>query len=278
MMTIKSINDTTVLNNEVEMPWLGFGVFQIPEGEEVEQSVRWALETGYRSIDTAAAYGNEAGVGKAIRESGIPREEIFVTTKVWNSDQGYDNTLAAFDTSLQELAMSYVDLYLVHWPVEGKYKETWRALEEIYQSGRARAIGVSNFLTHHLKELLQDSGTVPAVNQVEFHPYLQQPDLQAFCRENRIQLEAWSPLIKGQVVDVPELVELGEKYGKSPAQVTLRWMLQHRVVTIPKSVHKNRIQENADIFDFELETEDMAVIDGLDRHHRTGPDPDDFDL
>lgn len=277
-MAIKSINDTTVLNNEVEMPWLGFGVFQIPEGQEVEQSVSWALETGYRSIDTAAAYGNETGVGKAIRASGIPREEVFVTTKVWNSDQGYDSTLAAFNTSLEKLAMDYVDLYLIHWPVEGKYKETWRALEEIYQSGRARAIGVSNFLSHHLKDLMQDSDTVPTVNQVEFHPYLQQPDLQAFCRENRIQLEAWSPLIKGEVVDVPELVELGEKYGKSPAQITLRWMVQHRVVTIPKSVHKNRIQENADIFDFELEAEDMKVIDGLDRHHRTGPDPDDFDL
>ncbi len=277
-MTAKTINDTTILRNNVEMPWLGFGVFQIPEGEAVENAVRWALETGYRSIDTATIYGNEAGVGKAIRQSDLPRDEIFVTTKVWNSDQGYDSTLAAFETSLKKLDMDYVDLYLVHWPVEGKFKETWRALEDIYQSGRARSIGVSNFLVHHLQELLEAAKIGPMVNQVEFHPYLQQPDLQAFCREQQIQLEAWSPLMKGQVTELPQLIELGQKYGKSPAQVTLRWMLQLEVVTIPKSSHRERIQENAGVFDFEIEPDDIALINSLDRHHRTGPDPDNFNL
>jgi diketogulonate reductase-like aldo/keto reductase len=275
---LKNITDTTVLSNGVKMPWLGLGSLYMPDGEAVENAVRWALETSYRSIDTASYYQNEVGVGRAIKQSGIPREEIFVTSKVWNTDQGYDNTLAAFESSLKRLDMDYVDLYLVHWPVEGKFKETYRALETIYESGQARAIGVSNFLIHHLEALLEEARIVPMVNQVEFHPYLQQPDLQAFCCKHQIQLEAWRPIMKGQVMQVPELIELGQKYGKTPIQVTLRWILQHEIVTIPKSQQKQRIQDNADIFDFEIEPEDMALIDGLDRGERLGPDPDNFDF
>jgi diketogulonate reductase-like aldo/keto reductase len=258
------------------MPWLGLGVLHVADGETVENAVRWALETGYRHIDTAAIYGNEAGVGRAIKQSGVPRAEIFVTSKVWNRDQGYDQALAAFEASLDRLEMDYVDLYLVHWPVEDKFKETWRALETIYDSGRARAIGVSNFLVHHLASLLEEAHIVPMVDQVEFHPYLQQPDLQAFCRERQIQLEAWRPIMKGKVNDVPELVKLGQKYDKTPAQITLRWMIQRGVVVIPKSEQQARIKSNADIFDFELEAQDLGLIDGLDRHERLGADPDNF--
>lgn len=275
---INNIADTTVLSNGVKMPWLGLGLLYVPDGEVVENAVRWALETGYRSIDTASFYGNETGVGRAIKQSGIPREEIFVTSKVWNTEQGYDQTLAAFEASLKRLDMDYVDLYLVHWPVADKFKETYRAVETIYESGRARAIGVSNFLIHHLEALLEEARLAPMVNQVEFHPYLQQPDLQAFCREHQIQLEAWRPIMKGQVNQVPELIQLGQKYGKTPPQVTLRWILQHQIVTIPKSQNKQRIQDNADIFDFEIEPEDKALIDGLDRGERLGPDPDNFDF
>jgi diketogulonate reductase-like aldo/keto reductase len=275
-MTNNNITAAATLHNGVKMPWLGLGVLRIADGEDVENAVRWALESGYRHIDTATVYGNEAGVGQAIKRSGLPREEIFVTTKVWNTDQGYDRTLAAIEASLDRLQMKYVDLYLVHWPVEDTFKETWRALETIYDTGRARAIGVSNFLVHHLESLLEAARIVPMVDQVEFHPYLQQPPLQEFCRKHQIQLEAWRPLMKGQVVQVPELVELGQKYGKNPVQITLRWMIQRGVVTIPKSVHQERIQSNADIFDFQLEAEEMAMIDRLDRNERLGEDPDNF--
>ena len=272
----QSATDAAILQNGVKMPWIGLGVFRVEEGEPVENAVRWALEAGYRHIDTAAIYGNERGVGKAIRKSGVPREDVFVTTKVWNSDQGYEKTLAAFDASLERLGMDYVDLYLVHWPVKDLYKETWQALEAIYESGRARAIGVSNFLIHHLQDLMTDARVMPMVNQVEFHPYLQQPELQAFCREHHIQLEAWRPLMKGQVMEIPELVMLGEKHGKNPVQITLRWMIQKRVVTIPKSARKERIFSNIDIFDFSLDEADMALIDRLDRNQRLGRHPDNF--
>jgi diketogulonate reductase-like aldo/keto reductase len=275
-MTIKHINDTTTLHNGIQMPWLGLGVLHIPEGEAVENAVRWALESGYRHIDTAAVYGNEVGVGRAIKQSDVTREEIFVTTKVWNNDQGYDNTLIAFEASLKRLDMEYVDLYLVHWPVKDKFKNTWRALETIYDSGRAKAIGVSNFLVHHLENLLQGARIVPMVDQVEFHPYLQQPDLQMFCRKHQIQLEAWRPIMQGRVMQVAELVELGHKYGKTPVHITLRWMLQRGIVTIPKSVQQHRIQTNADIFDFDIEPEDLTLIDDLDRSERLGADPDNF--
>jgi len=273
---IDKMTDAAVLHNGVATPWLGLGALYLSEGGEVETVVRWALEAGYRHIDTASIYGNEAGVGRAIKQSGVPRAEVFVTTKVWNSDQGYDSALRAYEASLARLDMEYADLYLVHWPVAGSYKDTWRALETLYEEGRVRAIGVSNFLVHHLQDLMQDARIKPMVNQVEFHPRLQQPDLQAFCREQQIRLEAWRPIMKGRVMQIPELVELGRKYGKNPVQITLRWMIQRGVVTIPKSARRHRIQSNADIFDFEIEDKDMALIDGLDRHERIGADPDDF--
>ncbi len=275
---VSSINDCTVLNNGVQMPWLGFGVFKVQKGEEVEKSVTWALETGYRSIDTATIYGNERGVGKALRESGIPREEIFLTTKVWNADQREKRTLAAFEESLERLDTDYVDLYLIHWPVKGYYRETWKVMEEIYHSGRAKTVGVSNFLVHHLQDILKESNLVPAVNQVEFHPCLVQPELLNFCKEHKIQLEAWSPLMRGEILSVPEVNTLAEKYQKTSVQIVLRWDLQHEVVTIPKSVHKDRIEANTHIFDFELSDEEMTLLDALDADRRIGPDPDNFNF
>lgn len=273
---IHSIQDSTTLNNGVEMPWLGFGVFKISDGLEVERAVTHALEAGYRSIDTAAFYRNETGVGKAIHDSGIPRQEIFLTTKVWNGDQREGRTKVAFEESLERLGTDYVDLYLVHWPVKGCYQDTWRAMQEIYQSGRSRAIGVSNFMVHHLEDIQRDSQVVPAINQVEFHPYLVQPNLLKFCQEQHIQVEAWSPLMKGQVATEPTIQKLAQKYHKTPAQIVLRWDLQHGVVTIPKSANPNRIVENTHIFDFELSEADMHTLDKLDRGKRTGPDPDNF--
>lgn len=271
-----SIKDCTLLNNGLKMPWLGFGVFQIKDGSEVEKAVRDALKIGYRSIDTASVYGNERGVGKAILESGIPRKDIFLTTKVWNIDQREKRTMAAFEESLNRLETDYVDLYLVHWPVNGYSKETWHVMEEIYQSGQAKAIGVSNFLVHHLEELLPDCQVIPSVNQVEFHPFLVQPELLNFCKSHKIQMEAWSPLMQGQITKVKTVQELAEKYHKTPAQIILRWDLQHEVVTIPKSSHFNRIVENTQIFDFELSQTDMDVLDALDEGRRVGPDPDNF--
>lgn len=260
------------------MPWLGLGVWKAEEGTEVEQAVQSALRLGYRSIDTAAVYGNEVGVGKAIQQSGVPREEIFLTTKVWNSDQGFESTLAAFEESRKKLDVEYVDLYLVHWPVNGKYKETWKALEKLYKEGWVRAVGVSNFQVHHLQDLIADSEMKPMVNQVEFHPYLNQKELRAYCQQEQIQLEAWSPLMQGKVGEEPTIVQLAEKYGKTPAQIVLRWDLQHGVVTIPKSVKEHRIKENADVFDFKLTTQDMELLDALDRQHRFGPDPDNINF
>jgi diketogulonate reductase-like aldo/keto reductase len=268
------LTTTTKLNNGVEMPWVGFGVFQTNPGKEVEDSVRWALEAGYRHIDTAAAYQNEEGVGKAIHEADVPREELFVTTKVWNSDQGYDSTLKAIETSLRKLQMDYVDLYLVHWPVPGMYKETWRAMERILDEGHSRAIGVSNFLIHHLEDIAEDSNIVPAVNQVEFHPFLVQDKLQTYCVEKGIQLEAWSPLTRGRYLDNEVIQRIAKKHGKTPAQVLLRWDLHRNIVTIPKSVHKDRIVENSLIFGFALEDKDIDALNALNEDHRIGPHPD----
>lgn len=272
-----ALNDFTVLHNGVKMPWLGLGVWKVQEGEQVVDVVKAAISSGYRSIDTAAVYGNEDGVGKGIVESGVARDELFITSKVWNADQGYDTTLQAFETSMGKLGLDVLDLYLVHWPVKGKYKETWRALEQLYKDGRVRAIGVSNFHVHHLQDLLDGAEIVPMVDQVEFHPLLGQPELRAFCKEHHIQLEAWSPLMQGNL-DVPLLAELGKKYEKSPAQIILRWDIQHHVVTIPKSITPSRIAENAAIFDFSLSAEDMEKIDGLNQNKRFGPDPDNFNF
>ncbi|WP_044736103.1 aldo/keto reductase [Geobacillus kaustophilus] len=275
---MNGLQDCAALHNGVKMPWVGLGVYKVKEGEEVRSAVRTALEIGYRHVDTAAFYENEEGVGQAIRESGIPREQVFVTTKVWNTDQGYEATLKAFDRSLKKLGFDYVDLYLVHWPVKGKYKETYRALEKLYKDGYVRAIGVSNFHIHHLQDVLDDCEIKPMVNQVEYHPRLTQKELHAFCRENGIQLEAWSPLMRGEILSEPTIVDIGRKYGKTPAQVVLRWDLQHGVVTIPKSVTPARIKENADIFDFSLTDEEMKQIDALNLNKRVGPDPDNFNF
>ncbi|MGG3161015.1 aldo/keto reductase [Geobacillus stearothermophilus] len=275
---MNSLQDCAVLHNGVKMPWVGLGVYKVKEGDEVKSAVRTALEVGYRHVDTAAFYENEEGVGQAIRESGIPREQVFVTTKVWNTDQGYETTLKAFDASLKKLGFDYVDLYLVHWPVKGKYKETYKALEKLYKDGYVRAIGVSNFQIHHLQDVMADCEIKPMVNQVEYHPRLTQKELQAFCRENGIQLEAWSPLMRGEILTEPTIVEIGKKYGKTPAQVVLRWDLQHGVVTIPKSVTPARIKENANLFDFSLTAEEMKQIDALNLNKRIGADPDNFNF
>lgn len=277
MAVPKHIQDTTTLNNGVTMPWLGLGVWKTKDGDEVIQAVSDAITAGYRSIDTAAVYGNETGVGQALKASGIPREQLFITTKVWNADQGFESTLRAFEDSRRKLQLDTLDLYLVHWPVKGKYKETWKALIKLRDEGYVRAIGVSNFQVHHLQDLIDDTGVVPAVNQVELHPLLNQRELRSFCQEKGIQLEAWSPLMQGNL-DLPLLTELSGKYGKSPAQIVLRWDLQHGIVTIPKSVTKHRILENANIFDFTLSDEDMIRLDGLNQNRRFGADPDNFDF
>ncbi|AIG24983.1 aldo/keto reductase [Brevibacillus laterosporus] len=274
-MTLRMTDGATLANGVVK-PWLGLGVYKAEDGAEVEKAIHMALEAGYRSIDTAAIYENEAGVGKAIRDSKIPRDEIFVTTKVWNTEQGYESTLQAFEASLQKLGLDYIDLYLVHWPVPGKYKETWRALETLYKKGLVRSIGVSNFHIHHLEDLLSVCEVKPMLNQIEMHPYLIQKELRQYCEQNGIYVEAWRPLMRGNL-EVPLLQEMAERYQKTPAQIVLRWDLQHNVLVIPKSVKKERIIENAGLFDFELTDADMALLDGLNRDQRFGPDPDHFD-
>lgn len=266
------------LNNGVEMPQIGLGVLKAKDNGEVEAAILSALQTGYRKIDTATVYRNEAGVGRAIKQSNIDRDEIFLTTKVWNSDQGYDKTRYAFERSLKELQTDYVDLYLVHWPVEGKYKQTYQALEKIYKEGRAKAVGVSNFQIHHLKELMNNSELVPTVNQIELHPHLQQDALMHFANQNNIQIEAWRPIMMGQVLNIPQLLTLGEKYGKSAVQITLKWLIQKGVSVIPKSVNPQRIAENFNIFDFTLSKEDMIMIKSLNQDRRLGPDPDNFNF
>jgi diketogulonate reductase-like aldo/keto reductase len=269
---VQKIDSTVELLNGIEMPQLGLGVWRAKDGQETENAVLTALAAGYRSIDTASMYGNEQAVGRAIRASGVPREQVFVTTKVWNNEQGYDNTLKAFRDSLDRLEMDYADLYLVHWPVVEKYKETYRALEELYDQGVIRAIGVSNFEIHHLEDLMGSCRIKPMVNQVEFHPLLTQKKLLAFSRKEGIQLESWRPLMQGRL-DLPLIQELSAKYGKTPAQIVLRWHLQLGVVTIPKSVQEHRIRENGDLFDFQLEPEDMNRIDALNQNQRFGADP-----
>ncbi|MEF9915207.1 aldo/keto reductase [Streptomyces sp. NBC_01685] len=266
---------TVTLNNGVTIPQLGFGVFQVPDGETTA-AVASALEAGYRSIDTAAVYGNEAGVGRALAESGLARDELFVTTKLWNADQGYDATLAAFDTSLAKLGLDHVDLYLIHWPTPARdlYTDSWRALEKLLADGRIRAAGVSNFQPAHLRRLAEESSLVPAVNQIELHPGLQQSELRAVHAEYGIATEAWSPLAQGALLNEEAIVAVAERHGKTPAQAVLRWHLQLGNIVIPKSVTPARIRQNIDVFDFELSVADMDAIAGLDRGMRTGPDPD----
>jgi diketogulonate reductase-like aldo/keto reductase len=270
---MKHLTDGTILNNGVVMPWFGLGTYKA-EGEEVAKAVTTALELGYRSIDTAAVYGNEEEVGRSIAASGVDRDSLFVTTKVWNSDQGYDTTLRAFETSSKKLGLDVIDLYLIHWPGNDKYKETWRALERLNQEGRVRAIGVSNFQIHHLQELLKDSDTVPVINQVELHPRFIQKELHDFCAQHHIQIEAWAPLMKGRLQENELLKNIADKHGKTVSQVILRWGLQSRIVIIPKSVTPSRIKENSEIFDFELSQEELAAISGLDAGERIGTDPD----
>ncbi|MCX5395071.1 aldo/keto reductase [Streptomyces sp. NBC_00094] len=268
---------TVTLNNGVEIPQLGFGVFQVAD-DATTAAVTSALEAGYRSIDTAAIYGNEAGVGRALGASGLAREELFVTTKLWNADQGYDATLRAFDDSLAKLELDYVDLYLIHWPAPSRdlYRDSWRALERLATEGRIRAAGVSNFQPEHLRRLMDGSALTPAVNQIELHPALQQSELRAFHGEHRIATEAWSPLAQGAVLDDPAITSIAAAHGKSPAQVVIRWHLQLGNVVIPKSVTPARIRANVDVFDFVLTDEEMAAIAGLDRGLRTGPHPDEL--
>ncbi|ULL13062.1 aldo/keto reductase [Paenibacillus sp. H1-7] len=279
---ITHLQDTVTLHNGIQMPGLGLGVFKVEEGPTLVQAVITAIQHGYRSIDTAAIYANEESVGEGIRQAlaatGLKREDLFITSKVWNADLGYEATLAAYETSLQKLGLDYLDLYLIHWPVQGKYKEAWRALEALYAQGRVKAIGVSNFQIHHLQDVMSDATIKPMVNQVEFHPRLTQKELLQFTKEHGIQLEAWSPLMQGELLDNPELKDLAAKYNKSVAQIILRWDVQHGVVTIPKSIKEHRIIENAALFDFELSQDDMDRIDALNQNLRVGPDPDNFDF
>lgn len=273
-----TLMDTTKkLANGIEMPRLGLGVWRVEENDATN-SVKWAIENGYHLIDTAAVYKNEKGVGEGIRQSGIKREDLFVTTKLWNADQGYESALKAFDASLERLGLDYVDLYLIHWPVEGKFNDSWRAMEEIYESGRAKAIGVSNFHQHHIEKLMTTAKIKPMVDQIELHPTFTQEPLREYLAQEGIAVEAWSPLGQGKILENSTLVEIGQKHNKSAAQVIIRWHLQSDIIVIPKSVHEERIKENFDVFDFELSSEEMKQIDGLNINERLGGDPDNFNF
>ena len=271
-----TLHDTVQLTSGRRMPMLGFGTWKLQEGDEVRDAVVTALKAGYRHVDTAAMYDNERGVGQAIRDSRVRREEIFLTTKVWNDDirAGYDAVLRACEASLERLKVSYVDLYLLHWPIAEKDREAWRAMETLYRSGKARSIGVCNYLPHQLDALLPGVGVTPMVNQVEFHPFLLQPDLAEACAGYGIVREAWSPLMQGHVGDVPAIVDIAKRLHRTPAQVVLHWALQHRVVTIPRSSNPKHIAETAALFDFELTPDDIALLNELDQNKRFGPDPD----
>jgi diketogulonate reductase-like aldo/keto reductase len=268
-----TVSRSVRLNNSVEIPRVGLGVFQSARGEETRSAVREALRLGYRHIDTARVYRNEQDVGAAVRESGVPRAEVFVTTKLWNDDQGYDSALRAFDASLKRLGLEYIDLYLLHWPVHRKRLESWRALEQLLGDGRVRAIGVSNFMVRHLDELLAHAKVVPAVNQIEVSPFLQQREVRAACEKHGIAVEAYSPLTKGARLRHPVVVSVAERIKRSPAQVLLRWGLQHGLIVLPKSTHAERIRENSALFDFELSAEEMSRLDALEEGLVTGWDP-----
>jgi diketogulonate reductase-like aldo/keto reductase len=271
---LHSLTDAVEIAPGTRMPRLGLGTFRARSGDEVEHEVAWGLEIGYRGIDTASMYGNEEGVGCAIAASGVQRHDLFVATKVWNDEQGYDGTMAACERSLKRLGLDYVDLYLIHWPQPSETRETWRAMQKLRSERLVRAIGVCNFLLPHLEDLLSFADIPPAVDQVEHHPRLQQPELREFCAVNGVTMQAWAPLMRGGVEQIPEIAGIAEVHGKTAAQVALRWILQHGVTTIPKSVHRERIAENADVYDFDLSDDEMAAIDALDRGERLGRDPD----
>lgn len=272
---MKQISSHTILNNGIAMPWLGLGTYKSVETEG-QEAVRTAIELGYRAIDTASFYNNEEEIGQAIAESGVARSELFVTTKLWNDDHGYDNALRAFENSQKRLGLDVIDLYLIHWPGKEKYKETWKAFERLYEERSVRAIGVSNFNPHHLDHLLQDANVVPAVNQVELHPRFGQKELRTYCKPHDIRITAWSPLMRGGLAENSTLLEIASKYNKSTAQVILRWNIQSEIMTIPKSVRRERMEENANIFDFELTIEELERINELDENRRTGANPDEL--
>jgi len=268
-----NIQSTVKLNNDVRMPILGLGVYQSPPGRVTRNAVNFALRIGYRHVDTARIYGNEADVGEAVRESGVPREDLFVTTKLWNSDQGYDSTLRAFEGSLKRLGLDYLDLYLVHFPVPDVRKESWRAMEALLKKGRCRAIGVSNFTIRHLEELIEESHVIPFVNQIEFHPFLYQKELLKYCQRKGIQVEAYSPLARGERLKHPRIISLATKYSKTPAQLMIRWGIQRGLVVIPKSTREERIRENSQVFDFDISDDDMRSLDSLNEDLRLNWDP-----
>ena len=272
-MTNDVTTTTLPLRSGGAIPQVGLGVWQSARGDATKNAVLGALRHGYRHVDTARIYGNEADVGEAVRESGVARSELFVTTKLWNDDQGYDKALGAFDKSLARLGLDYVDLYLIHWPVAGKRKDSWRALEKLKADGRARHIGVSNFLVRHLEELLGDAKEPPAVNQIEIHPFLQHCDTRAFCTKHDVVVEAYSPLTSGQKLNDPAITAVAQRVGRSNAQVLLRWGIQHGLVVLPKSTHDARIAENGDIFGFTLDAEAMQALDSLDAGEAMGWDP-----
>lgn len=270
------MNSTKQLANGVEMPRIGLGVYKMTEPDIALKAISTALETGYRHIDTASLYANESEVGEAVRNSSVPREEIFITTKVWNKDQGYDQTLKAFEKSLELLGLEYIDLYLTHWPVKETFVDTYRAIERLYEEKLIRATGVSNHHQHHLEAIAAKANIKPMVNQIECHPRLTQFDLRTYCAEQGIAVTSWSPLARGGLLNEPTLLRISSKYSKTPAQVIVRWHLQHDLIVIPKSVTPARIAENIDVFDFELSFEDMKNIDSLNLNERTGADPDNF--
>lgn len=272
----KRFNGTLELANGVKMPQLGLGVYKMTDPGQTVEAITYALETGYRAIDTAAIYENERETGEAVRHSGVPREELFITSKVWNTDQGYDGTLRAFETSLKKLGLDYLDLYLTHWPVSEKYVDTYKAIERLYDEKLIRTTGVSNHHAHHLEKILVKANVAPMVNQIELHPYLTQEPLRAFCEENGIAVTSWSPLARGKLLAEPTLLTIGEQYGKTPAQVIIRWHLQNNLIVIPKSVTPERISENNEVADFELSSEEMASINALNRDERTGTNPDSY--
>ncbi|KOO48109.1 aldo/keto reductase [Viridibacillus arvi] len=271
-----NITSTKTLHNGVEMPRFGLGVYKMTDREEAIQAMTTAIDTGYIAIDTASLYNNEVEVGEAVKASNVRREDLFITSKVWNADQGYDETLRAFETSLKKLDMDYLDLYLTHWAVPGKFKDTYRAIERLYDEKLLRATGVSNHQIHHLEEIFATANVKPMVNQIEVHPYLTQVEVRDFCTANDIAVTAWSPLARGKIIDDATITSIGQKYGKSAAQVVIRWHLQLGNIVIPKSVTPSRIKANAQVFDFELTNEDMQLISALNKDERTGADPDNF--